>query len=95
MKVSKKIDFHVKGNGEWRDVHSIVIGRTGIVHQQTHTKRSDNDDELKFNILATSWMAPASHLIVYYIHSTGEIVYDRIRLEFDSPSKNNVRIFYK
>lgn len=35
-------------------------------------------------------MAPLAHLIVYYMQTTGEIVYDMIALEFDTPLPNEV-----
>lgn len=89
----------MEGNGEWNELYSIVIGRTGLVHHAKHTdfkNRGDEDSKnytMKFDIKSNNWMAPKSNLIVYYIQTTGEIVYDRIQMTFDTPLPNNVSDF--
>lgn len=90
-KVGKKLKVLVKGNDvvvNGQTMFSVAIGRTGIVHHQTHTDFMDG--ELFFSFSSTSWMAPLAHLIVYYMQTTGEIVYDMIALEFDTPLPNEV-----
>lgn len=96
-KIGKDIQVKVQGNGEIEEFYSLVIGRTGIVHQakiEDFTRDTNSDHFTKtFAIKTNNWMAPKSHLIVYYIHISGEIVYDRRELAFDLPLSNKVSRF--
>lgn len=80
--------MNVEGNGEFSEINSIVIGRIGIVDHQTH--QSFKDGKFTINIKTSQWMTPLCHLIVYYIHPSGEIVYDMIKIEFATPLPNTV-----
>lgn len=79
----------VRGNQELDDVHSVLIGRAGIIHQSTHSS-NEGLNTLSFDISISKLMAPEADLIVYYIQYSGEIIYDRVRLEFDNLPENRV-----
>jgi Alpha-2-macroglobulin bait region domain len=93
-KINKEVKIEVEGNGEWKDLYSVVIGRTGIVHNIVHklTKKQIDDKKMQFDFTATSWMVPSANVIVYYIQDNGEIIYDKIQIDFDSDMPNNVII---
>lgn len=68
------------------ELFSLIIGKSGIVYSDNH--HFDNNEMLKIKLLKS--MTPVSHLIVYYIEPTGEIIYDRMKLEFESTMTNKV-----
>jgi len=67
-----------------------VISRSGIVHHETHEIPEDGATEASFTIPVTSLMAPAANVIVYYIQSTGEIIYDKMKIHVENPMPNFV-----
>lgn len=100
----------VTGNGEYFKLYSIVVGRTGVVHNKIHSinteneeddsdekDEDDNEDEnngkkgkqMSIKITATKDMLPVANILVYYIHISGEIIYDRISFKV-FPTKNKV-----
>lgn len=83
------VEVNVKGNENLKELHSIVIGRTGIVYQNSHEIDLE-DKKFSFTFPITKWMAPECNLIVYYMQSKGEIIYDRIRMKFDAQTDNNI-----
>ena len=64
-----------------------MIGRTGVLISQKEYFDSDIF-EIKFK--ATSWMVPEASVVVYYIHFTGEIIYDYVSVPFDGELPNKV-----
>jgi Alpha-2-macroglobulin bait region domain len=83
------VKIEVKGNGEWEKTYIVVIGRTGVVYNNVHEK---NKEEKTFTIEfgTNNWMAPSINVIIYYFQVYGEIVYDRIQIDFDSEMTNRV-----
>jgi Alpha-2-macroglobulin bait region domain len=87
--INKKVQFKVESNKEMQfEVFSIVIGRSGIIHSETHADPFSTS--FPITITLTKEMAPSSQLIVYYMQPSGEIVYDNIKLELEQPSENKV-----
>jgi hypothetical protein len=81
----------VKSSAQLDSIHYVVIGRTGVLISDTKYLSEKTDDfELKFP--ATTWMVPEANLLVYYIHFTGEILYDSFTLKFAESLPNTVRI---
>lgn len=72
------------------EVNYIVIGRTGIIlaDSQNFYLNTYNFD-IKFE--ATTWMVPEVQVLVYYIHFTGEIIYDVVKIVFENGLPNRVR----
>lgn len=88
-RIKKVVTVIVKGNNRLKDIHSMVIGRTGIVYQNTFQVEEDKNT-FTFEIPISKSMAPSCHLIVFYVHRSGEIVFDRKQLKFNNPSNNLV-----
>lgn len=65
-----------------------VLGRGDIIVSRTETvPRTDN---FVFNFLASFAMVPKAEVIVYYMKD-GEIISDRIEIEFGEELHNSVR----
>lgn len=64
-----------------------MIGRTGVLISKIEYFDSDIF-EIKFE--ATSWMVPEASVVVYYIHFTGEVIYDFVSVPFDGQLPNKV-----
>lgn len=71
------------------DVFSVVISRSGIVNSATHEILDSRS--FTFPLRLTADMAPSSQLLVYYMQPTGEMIYDRVRLDMMA-SDNHVKI---
>lgn len=69
-------------------LHYVVIGKKGIAASKT--KSLDEVSEYILKLRATSNMSPESYLIIYYLHYTGEIVYDRLKLSVKENFPNTV-----
>jgi len=86
--VGQDVKLEVSSTADLRILHSIVIGRTGVIHNATHKPNFKKQYTLKFQ--ATPWMMPKASVIVYYMHVTGELVYDRVELNFNNQLPNYV-----
>lgn len=70
----------------------IVIGRSGIAKNVSYELGSDQKEKnIKFR--ATSKMMPQAEVYVYYIHWSGEVVFDRVDLFIENDSPNEVSRF--
>lgn len=72
------------------EVFSIFVGKNGIIQSQKH--KVDNNKAI-LNFVVTHAMLPSSNLIVYYIQSTGEVIFNQLKLEFGEILENFVSIF--
>jgi Alpha-2-macroglobulin bait region domain len=87
--VGKKVSIKVESSTEIEMVHYIVIGRTGILISKNESfPASVHEFEIKF--MATSWMVPEAQVLIYYIHYTGEVIYDQLNLPFEENLPNKV-----
>jgi hypothetical protein len=96
-KIGKKVKFNILGNGEWSTLFVAVVGRFGVVHQiklEPNPKQIENRS-MEFSFLSLKSMVPSVDVIVYYFQRYGEIVYDRIKVDFDSSYPNSVSMFYR
>lgn len=93
-KLNKTVKIEIFGKGNWEKIFVVIIGRTGVVYNNFLEPTQKQRDNLKmsFEFIANAWMAPSAHVIVYYINPLGEIVYDRIKIDFDSPFPNKVKV---
>lgn len=89
LEVDKNVDVEVKSSTELSKLYYVVIGRTGILENKAKDF-SKNEHEYKFSFKASSWMVPEAQILIYYIHHSGEIVYDRVSMSFDVDLPNNV-----
>jgi len=90
--VGKKVKLTVTSNYDFPAFHSIVIGRTGVIHNATH-KPKDGATTYTFSFKATPWMMPKASVIVYFTHRSGELVYDRVELNFKHQLPNDVSFY--
>lgn len=88
-----KID--VQGTGAWEDTqfYTVFIGRTGILYDSTLKINAAQRSDKKFNFWrpTNSLMTPSFQVIVYYISTYGEIVFDIVKVNLDVSYPNNVR----
>lgn len=65
----------------------------GNTHYSTHnlTTKQIRVKKMHFEVSVTNLTAPTAGVFVYYIHSSGEIVYDQMKLE--TQMQNYVSIF--
>lgn len=95
-KIGKKVKIQVEGNADWTNhkFYIVVVGRSAIAYSQKYDPTDDEieDHKLYLEFEANSQMAPSASVIVYYIHPSGEIIYDRTQINLDLLMKNNVRI---
>jgi hypothetical protein len=91
-KVGEKVKISVEFRGEWENLVVVVIGRTGLVSTKVVPTTTEIKDKKKVTVElpVTNLMVPSAHVIVYYIHELGEIVYDRIKLDFEGKYPNQV-----
>lgn len=70
-------------------IHYFVIGQTGSMISSTDFAKNQKafDFSLKFNAL----MGSEAQIVVYYIHHTGEVVYDKETITFDKIYSNKVK----
>jgi Alpha-2-macroglobulin bait region domain len=87
-KIGEKIVIKVRASTDLpSEVFSIVFSQNGIVSSQTHD--TDGETSIAFPLTFTKNMAPSPQLLVYYIQTSGEMIYDRIKFEI-THSENNV-----
>jgi hypothetical protein len=91
-KVGEKVKISVEFRGEWENLIVVVIGRTGLVSTKVVPTSPEIEAKQKVTIElpVTNLMVPSAHVIVYYIQQLGEIVYDRIKLDFEGKFPNQV-----
>lgn len=88
VRIGKKFVVRVNQNQNGKvTVNYIIIGRRGIILKGTQKKIGKSAE---IDIKTTVEMAPASHIIVYYIHAYGEIIYDTLALNFEESIPNKV-----
>jgi hypothetical protein len=92
--VGKNVVIKVESSTELEIVHYLVIGRTGILVSQNQSfPTSVHEFEIKF--MANAWMVPEAQVLIYYIHFTGEVIYDQLILSFDESLPNKVEKRFK
>jgi hypothetical protein len=88
--MDRPVFLNITGNGELGtiELNYAIIGRTGlIVHQKFQSSKKGLEN---YRIDPTPKMAPSSFVIIYYIQSSGEIIYDQVRLDFETALTNEV-----
>lgn len=71
------------------EVHYLVIGKTGIMSNNETIGSSDN---VQLNFLAEPWMSPEANVMIFTIHYSGEVIYDKVSLVFEDALSNQVDI---
>lgn len=71
-----------------RELFSVIVGRSGVIAYQSDNAGDRRSFDLRFK--ATASMVPSAKLIVYYIHSSGEIIFNQIELKFNENFANHV-----
>lgn len=69
-------------------VYYVLTAHSTMIHKKLNQARDKNQFEIKLNI--TPEMTPSSRLIIYYIHKSGEIIYDSVALGYERELKNYV-----
>lgn len=71
---------------------SVYYYVTSSVNKMMHRKANQARDKIQFDIriTVTPDCTPSTKLVVYFIHSSGEIVYDSVNLGFQRDLRNYV-----
>lgn len=66
-----------------------VFGRTGLLSSE---KMAPDlvDDKFVFLVHATKQMVPSCRVVCYYVHNSGEIVYDQLVLTVEPATNHSV-----
>ena len=94
LKVNRKVKIKaviIKENTDDDPIFCVVMGRHGIIKKYSF-KPNQGSMVYDISFVATSEMAPAVEILIYYIHYWGEIIFDKLELNFDSEIPNNVSI---
>lgn len=75
-KAGKAVIISVKSSTKLQKLHCILIGKKGKLTKFSKSKIHKTKTDITFN--AESWMIPEVQVFVYYIHETGEIIYDHL-----------------
>lgn len=93
LKLGENVTVQARSTHGISKLHIVVIGRSGIVHTQSHNVGGGRDFNFEFKMKPS--MLPSSKLIVYYIQHSGEVIYDHTELNFDAWTENAVSICWK
>ena len=82
--------LNVKSSVELKILCYVVVGRTGIVKTECPEYEGKyHEADIEFTI--TTWMLPEAQILIYYIHHTGEVIYDHTTISFDNSLPNTVK----
>jgi hypothetical protein len=70
------------------DIQYFLVDRTG---QFISGKKTVNSESFQLSFEAKAWMIPEVHVLIYFFHKTGEIIYDKITVTFDESMPNKVK----
>lgn len=73
-------------------VYYVITGQK-LIHKKLNQARDRSQFEIKLNVIPE--MLPSTKLIVYWIHQSGEIIYDSVALEFERELRNHVSLATK
>jgi Alpha-2-macroglobulin bait region domain len=88
MHISKFIRIQVKATEGMNYLYYQVIGRGGIL--ASHRIKPHGSKVFVFKFWATFAMVPEAVLVVYYYKPNGEIIADRVELNFENHLNNYV-----
>lgn len=86
--INQEVSIDVIGTEELNLLTYQVLGRGDVIISRT--VQVPNSRTFNFRFLASFAMVPKANLIVYYIREDGEIISDRITIEFGDELQNFV-----
>lgn len=86
--INQEVSVDVVGTEEINQLTYQVLGRGDVIISKTI--QVSNSKNINFRFLASFAMVPKASLIVYYIRPDGEIVSDRLKIEFGDELQNFV-----
>lgn len=89
---NQPVSFKVISSVELTTIYYTVVGRTGVM--KSSPVHANILKEFEFSINFETWMIPEVQVIVHYIHSTGEVIYDTASVKFEDNLPNNVSISF-
>lgn len=88
MFLKKQIDFEIQTTHEVENLTCQVIGAKGVI--STEIIATGLNKTFMYSLKPKKSMMPKSYAIFHYITNGGEIISDRIKLEFDNELTNQV-----
>lgn len=88
--MDENVNIVIKSSSGLKTINYVVIGRTGKM--LTNVKYIQDLNEFEISFAVETWMIPEVHVLVYYIHFTGEVVYDTVTVNLDGSLPNNVSV---
>jgi hypothetical protein len=70
-------------------VHYFVVDRTG---KWKTGHKNVNSKSFQLPFFAETWMVPEVHVLVFFFHNAGEIIYDTETINFNETFSNKVNI---
>ena len=90
--INSNVKILVRGNGEPVKIYTAVMTRGGKIHKTEWDVLAERGSvNVTLEIEATPDMYPSANLIVWYIQSAGEIIYDQITLKITNQESNQVK----
>lgn len=86
--LKKPIEFEIQTTHEVENLTCQVIGTKGVISTEIITSAANKT--FKYSLKPKKSMMPKSFAIFHYITNGGEIISDRIKLEFDNELNNQV-----
>jgi CD109 antigen len=89
LSVGENVVLQVKSFWQIKTIHYAVIGRSGELISNS-SKPNAKEFEISFDV--KPWMIPDVKVMVYYVHQTGEVVYDIVDVASDENLPNELTI---
>jgi CD109 antigen len=86
--INQDVSIDVIATEEMDQLTYQVLGRGDVIISRT--VQVPNSRNFNFRFLASFAMVPKANLIVYYIRPDGEIISDKIKIEFGDELQNFV-----
>lgn len=71
-------------------IFCVISGQLHMSHKKI--ENPSDSASFEFEVEVTKDMAPFANIIVYYIHSRGEIIYDRLKINVQKELTNRVSL---
>jgi hypothetical protein len=86
------VSISVESSSEIDSIHYVVVDQIGgFLNGTKYLNAKLNEFDLSFD--ATALMASEVNVLVYYIHHTGEVIYDTVAVKFDENLPNQVSFY--
>lgn len=90
VKIGDEIKVQVNSTMQLTTLNYLVISRARILLYKSF--QLNNSESYDFKFKATKEMMPEIQVLIYYIHLSGEVIFDHLTIVLDMPMPNKVCI---